>query len=315
MLQITDGCEVRFMQPDRDYRRAKYHSQSELKEVLRSPAHWLARYGPEAEPTFPSNAMTIGTALHARVLEPSAFDGMFYDRSEKPKDPTVAELKEALTEEGIEIPKGAKKADLEALLYPDGKPVDKRTSLAAEDFKRVCGMGDALRTHPLAGTWFDPGRKNYRRGNELSIYVEADANPWGLPIKGRLDRLEKTSEGWLILDLKTTDDASADAFGKKAFNLGYDIQAFFYSWLVKKAFGTDDVRFLFCAIERNRPHGIGLYEASQEMLELGEEKVNNAMHSLRTALSSDTFAGYSADIQKLSVPAWLTKRSTQPIEF
>ena len=75
-------------------------------------------------------------------------------------------------------------------------------------------MGDA-RTHDIAGKWFDPGRANYGKANE-SLYVEPSEESFGLR-KGRLDRLERTSSGWMILDLKTTDDASASAFQRKAF--------------------------------------------------------------------------------------------------
>lgn len=314
-LLLGEGCEVRYHQPDRDYRRAKGHSQSELKEVLRSPAHWLARYGPNAEPTFPSAAMIIGTALHAKVLEPEAFDGMFFDRSEKPKELTVPELKAALEEEQIEIPKGAKKADLESLLYPDGKPVDKRTSLSKEDFAIVNGMTEALRTHDVTGRWFDPGRNNYRKANEISFYVDEANSPYGMPIKGRVDRLEKTKDGWLILDLKTTDDASPDAFMKKAFNLGYHLQAAFYTDLVARTFRDANVKFIFCAIERRRPHGVALYEASPEFLNFGMEKVQEAASSLRYALETQHFGGYSQQIQSLGLPAWAKSKQNEPDLF
>ena len=79
-----------------------------------------------------------------------------------------------MDDEGIEYKKTAKKPELEALLYPDGKPVDKRTSLAKEDFATVCGMGDALRTHDIAGKWFDPGPgRTTGRPTRVSLYVEA----------------------------------------------------------------------------------------------------------------------------------------------
>lgn len=314
-LLIGEGCEVRYHQPDWDYRRAQGRSQSELKEVLRSPAHWLARYGPNAEPCFPSAAMIIGTALHAKVLEPEAFDGRFYDRSQAAKPLSVAALKAALAQEQVEIPKGARKADLEALLYPDGKPVDQRTGLAKEDFALVNGMAEALRSHAVAGCWFDPGRSNYRKANEISIYVDQGHNPYGLPIKGRIDRLEKTAEGWLILDLKTTDDASPDAFMKKAFNLGYHLQAAFYCDLVARAFQNANVQFIFCAIERKRPHGIALYQASPAFLSAGMEKVQQAASALRHALATDSYGGYPQQIQPLDLPAWAKSGQRQPDLF
>ena len=126
MLQIAEGTEVRFFEPDYIYRKNDGVSQSELKEMLRSAAHWAARYGPDAQPTFPSAAMIMGTALHAKVLEPETFDKNFVDRGSKPKELTITELKAALEDQQIEFKKTAKKPELEALLYPDGKPVDKR---------------------------------------------------------------------------------------------------------------------------------------------------------------------------------------------
>ena len=301
---VAEGCEIRFNQPDFLYRKHDNISQSELKEVLRSPAHYLARYGPDADPNFPSIAMMIGTALHAKVLEPEAFGGMFYDRAEKPKDLTVAEIRQALDEEGIEYKKTSKKPELESLLYPDGKPVDKRTSLSTEDFKIVCGMADALRTHDVAGTWFDPGRTNYRRANELSIYIDEDHSGLGLPIKGRIDRLEKTSTGWVILDLKSTDDASPDAFMKKAYNLNYHLQSAYYTNLLARAFNTDQVSFIFCAVERKRPHGIQLYKASDEMLNFGHKKMMQSATTLRDCIASDTWPGYESDIRSIGLPGW-----------
>jgi hypothetical protein len=140
VIETALGTEIRFKQPDFAYRKAEGVSQSELKEVLRSPAHWLARYGPDAAPTFPSNAMIIGTALHCKLLEPELFDSEFVDRSTLDKELTITQLKAALDDEGIEYKKTAKKPELEALLYPEGKPVDKRTSLSGDDFAIVNGM-------------------------------------------------------------------------------------------------------------------------------------------------------------------------------
>ena len=282
MIETTAGTEIRFNQPDPVYRKHPSTSQSELKEVLRSLAHWQARYGPDAEPTFPTIAMIMGTALHCKVLEPELFDGSFVDRSSLDKELTVAELKAALDEEQIDYKKTAKKPELEALLYPDGKPVDKRTSLSHEDFATVCGMADALRTHEMTGRWFDPGRNNYRRANEVSLYVD---DLEGLAVKARIDRLEKTGSGWTILDLKSTDDASPSAFQKKAFNLGYHIQAAFYADLVARVMGCDpeDVDFVFCAVERKRPHGIAVYKADQEMIAFGRKQYLKAIRSLAYA--------------------------------
>jgi RecB family exonuclease len=165
-------------------------------------------------------------------------------------------------------------------------------------------MAEATRAHPIAGNWFDPGRKNFRRGNELSMYVEPSADTYGLPIKGRLDRLEKTADGWMILDLKTTDDASPSVFQKKSFSMGYHIQAAFYTDLVKKVLDADNVEFIFCAMERRRPHGIALYKASEDMIEIGRTQYKKALKELSFCKSKDLFPGYDSNIIDLSLPGW-----------
>ncbi len=314
MLTTGPNTEIRFLQADPDYRKHPGTSQSELKEVLRSPAHWLARYGPNAEPVFPTLAMTIGIGLHCKTLEPEAFDKSFVDRSSKPKDPTVAELRSMLDDQGVEYKKTAKKDELEALAFPDGKPVDKRTSLAPEDFRTVCGMADALRTHETAGVWFDPGQDNYRRHNEVSLYVD-NWEPDGSTLKARIDRLIRTETGWQILDLKSTDDARPEAFQRKAFNLGYHVQAAFYTDMVARVMDCDpvDVEFVFVTVERKAPHGISLFRAEPDLLEFGRAEYKRALIQLAHCRATGKFGAYPGMIQALSLPRWANSATPAPV--
>ena len=158
----NNPTQVAFYQPDPDYRKTEGISQSAMKELLISPAHYQAAYGPNAEPRFATAAMTWGLALHGRVLEPEKFDNLFYDRSKKPKEPTVGELKEMATEMGLDFKSTIKKAELEALIWPEGKKKDNRTSLDPKDFDNVVRAAEALRTHDITGDWFCPGQENYR---------------------------------------------------------------------------------------------------------------------------------------------------------
>ena len=310
---VAEGYSVIYGQPDRDYRRAEGVSQSELKEILRSPAHYLARYGPDAVPTFPSAAMIIGTALHARVLEPETFDGLFCNRGEVAKEPTVAELKELLAAEGVEVPKAAKKPDLLALAYPDGLPTETRTTLAPEDFAAVEGMARALQEHPAICRhgWLDSEAPGFRRMNEVSIYAEASAALIGMPMKGRIDRLIRHGDGWIVIDLKSTDSAGPDDFQRKAFGLGYDLQAAYYSHLIEQALGGP-VSFLFAAIERRAPHAIAIYQASAALLQSGREKMTRAADLLRFSRENDYWPSYGdGEILSLDPPAWARSKGPE----
>lgn len=294
-------AQVHFNQPEREYRRDPAFAQSQAKEILTSPAHFQARYGKDAAPFFPSAAMIAGTAIHCLTLEPELFDKSFYDRSEKPKDLTVAELRVELEAEGIEVPKGAKKADLEALLYPDGKPVDKRTSLDPETFADVKGAADALRAHDIAGAWFDPGQAQYRRHNEVSIYLRDEV---GLSLKGRIDRLQLSDEKALIVDLKTTQSASPREFQRTAANLKYDLQAAWYHNLVSAAYPGKSVEFYFVAVERKRPYAISVFRASDALLESGRRKMRKALDLFAQCETLEYWPGYDPVIHELTLPGW-----------
>ena len=296
----TTPCIIH-QQADADYRRLDGLSQSMAKELLNSPAHYMARYGPEAQPFFPTAAMKQGTAVHCRVLEPEVFAQAYMSKDDKPKEPTVAELKVQLDAAGIEYPKSAKKGDLEALLWPDGKPAEKREALTGDIWREVHGAADALRTHDITGHWFDPGQQDYRKMNEVSCMRESDL---GQLLKGRFDRIQIEDGVVKVLDLKTTADASPRQFQRTAANLHYDLQAAWYTLLAEGAFPGLPVEFYFVAVERKAPHGISLFKASAGLINSGRRKMAKALALHAQCLELDYWPSYDPVIHELELPTW-----------
>lgn len=298
-------------QEDADYRAAKGLSQSAMKELLKSPAHFLARYGPDAEPFWPSKAMTDGTAIHHRVLEPATFDDAYVSKGEKPKEPTVPELKALCKESGHEVTSSMKKADLESLLWPKGKPTDKRIALDAETYRHVKLAADAIRTHDIAGGWFSPASADYRKHNEVSLYAKHEN---GQIIKGRFDRLEASGEVVHIYDLKTTVDADARAFQRVAVNLNYDLQAAWYVNLAQRCFPGREVDFHFVALERKAPYGINIFKATPGLLMSGQRKMDAALDLYCQCETLNYWPGYEPRIIDLEMPAWATAATEEQPE-
>lgn len=300
--QQQPSCVI-YQQADREYRKAEGTSQSEVKTILESPQHHQLRYGPNAKPFFPSGPMIMGSAIHALILEPEEFPKLYFDRAEKPKDLTVPEMKAEAEAQQLEIPKGAKKADLEALLWPEGKPKDKRTSLAHDDFEAAHQAAASLRAHEIAGPWFDPKQPRYRRFNEVSLYARHEL---GMMIKGRLDRMAVNEEEKTIsiLDLKTTDCATYDSFSRKAFGLSYDLQAFYYSDLVRRCLPGYAVEFLFIVLERKAPFGVNIFSCSDQLLLNGARKMERGLKLLASCKELEYWPGYEPVIQSLRPPAW-----------
>lgn len=294
--------EIAWNQSDFEYRRAPGLNQSSLKKILDSPAHYKAALKNKLIPTA---AMKIGTALHSLVLDgEKAFDSLYFDRKKEGKDLTVAEMKEALDKKGVKFKNSAKKAELEALLYPDGKPIDRRTGLSEEEFADVQGMAKSLRRLQ----WYAGTDAEYIKRNEVSIYLEH----LGVPFKARLDSI-LIDEG-IVLDLKTTDSAEPELFTKKVIGLGYDFQLAAYTVAAEQAFGKP-FRFLFAAVERRAPYTVAIYEADEAMQAEGRRKFDEAIRIYKECEASGNWPGKEITIGSLSYPSWYKPIETpEPIE-
>ncbi len=305
---VSSAVEVAFLQDERTYRANEAISQSEMKELLNSPAHFMSRYGPDAEPFIASPAMKLGTAIHHRALEPETFSKHYVSKGESNAEPTIPELKEMAKEQEIDIKGKSKKADLLAAVFPDGIPKEKRNVLSEKDWLICHGAADALRSHEVTGDWFSPGLPGFRRTNEVSIYA---TDHLGLRRKCRIDRLHMdVEEGRIsIVDLKTTEDCSIAGFTRSILNYKYHLQAFWYSDLVRRAIEAEalprmDVDFYFVAVERKRPFAINVFHASQEVLSEGAKLAEKAVHTLSQCRELDFWPGLDPVIHELNLPSW-----------
>jgi len=274
-------------QSDADYRNAPGLSQSEARELLRSAAHWQARYGPDAEPLQPTRAMLFGQAFHCRILEPADFCRRYADREDLEVNLNLSELKALAAARGLQVSSKWRKAELEACLWPQGRPVDPRIGLDREELVRIEAMAACLLGHPLTGTWFNPEQPQYRRYNELVIQ---GTSAGGLQLKGRLDRVLS---------------AAPEEIARMAANLHLDLQASWYRHLATQAFpSSDTIEVVLVAIEKQPPHAIGLYRVSEAMLANGDKKRALAIDRFCAAQASGTWPAYPAQIQTLQLPAW-----------
>jgi hypothetical protein len=274
-------------QSDADYRNAPGLSQSEARELLRSAAHWQARYGPDAEPLQPTRAMLFGQAFHYRILEPADFCRRYADREDLEVNLNLSELKALAAARGLQVSSKWRKAELEACLWPQGRPVDPRIGLDREELVRIEAMAACLLGHPLTGTWFNPEQPQYRRHNELVIQ---GTSAGGLQLKGRLDRVLS---------------AAPEEIARMAANLHLDLQASWYRHLATQAFpSSDTIEVVLVAIEKQPPHAIGLYRVSEAMLANGDKKRALAIDRFCAAQASGTWPAYPAQIQTLQLPAW-----------
>lgn len=254
--------------PNHEYHAAERMNNSGIKQILKSPAHYQIYLRQKSEPT---KAMIIGSAVHAATLEPDVFEKDY-----------------AAIPEGLDRRTKAGKetfAELEA----SGK-----TILAADDYQNVLDIALAVRSHETAGKLFNHGIA------EVSVFSEID----DVPVKARFDWLRNN----IIVDLKTTDDASPDEFVRSIAKYGYDVQAAWYLD-VAKADGIEISNFIFVAVEKNPPYAVGLYELDAESIEIGRTKYQKGLSIYRHCVKTGEWPSYSPDIITLQLPKWAMREA------
>lgn len=244
-------------------------SVSGLKQILRSPAHFQAYLSGEQNKQTP--AMYMGTAVHARVLEPAVFQAEY----------VVAPVgdKRSKQYKEFEIANADKKI------------------LTPEQMVTLEGIAQSVSRHANAATLIQAGliEHSFVWQDELT----------GIWLKIRPDCLCTDFETGICLDLKKTLDAGNQPFARSAVNYGYDLQAAVYLEGLRKIWRRD-FDFAFLAVEEDSPHACALYGAPAEMLERGHRMFRKALNRLAICRETDEWPAYqpNGDFEILDWPHW-----------
>ncbi len=269
----TGGCpqsNLQDMQPGRyrmsieDYHATNAIGKSDLDLLARSPAHFRQA---KAAPVEPTSAMVFGSAFHVKVLQPEEFDDLV----------AVGAFKDRRT-----------KAYAEWYAEHAGK-----IRILTDDYDAICRMYDAIQQHPVASALMTGGI------GELSYF-------WRDPVTGVLCkcRPDYLRADGLIVDLKTCEDASPEGFAKAAARYRYHVQDAHYREGVKESEPECIPQLVFLAVEKEKPHPIGLY--MPEPAFTIEGRTLRARDLSRYALCQQTgeWPGYQTGFQVLKLPAW-----------
>ena len=262
-----------------DYHRHAAVSKSHLDLVARSPLHYWARYlDPNRVEPEPTPAMLMGTALHTHVLELDQWDARY-----------------VMAPEGIDRRTKQGKAEWEAFSVAAAG----RTVISRADAELVMNMARAVFAHPAAA--FLLGKP----GKAETTWMWTD-EATGLQCKCRPDWL--LDDGSLIVDLKTTEDASPAGFRKSIANWRYHCQSSWYLDGVQVATGQRPSGFLFVAVEKKPPHAVAVYAADEEMIAAGQVTAARDLQLLADCKAAGRWPGYSDQIESISLPPWMRPR-------
>ena len=129
-------------------------------------------------------------------------------------------------------------------------------------------------------------------------------------VKGKCRPDWISDDGNIVVDIKTTTDASPKGFQKSIANWGYHLQLGWYLRGLQKL-GLPAKEFIFIAIEKTPPFSVGVYRANKEMITYANEEINNLVYDIDESLKSDDFPDYTPEIMDLGLPNWMNPKEPE----
>jgi len=260
-----------------DYYANRALSHSKLSCLAQNPMEFRMRYvdDPPSLPPKESDAFAFGHAVHCIALEPEKFDERF---AAAPK-----------------IDRRTKEGKLQAMIFEQnnkGKIV-----IDEQDYSDAIACVQALNNHAeFAAIMAQPKR----------VEVPFEFDLFGHRFKAKPDCIVDSMK--LIVDIKTTDDASPHRWQWSAVDYGYHRQA----WIYQKALhleAGDWYRFIFAVVEKPKPSTRGipptvaLYELHNDTVLMGREDVMGLIEQYDSRLETNNWQQpYSSGIVPLRLP-------------
>ena len=242
-----------------------YLSSSDLRRLLRSPAHY------KNPSRMESPAMAFGSLAHAFVLEPHTAEARYRTKSDV----------DGRTKEGKAV------RDWEASLTAQ----QGIQFVSRSDYDAATNIAASVRTHLGASSLFAGGVA------ETAGVIDGFSD-----INARIKPDYRTDRH--IVDLKTCVDGRQDAFSRSVMTFGYAIQAAFYVD-VAQALDGNKRDFYWVAVEKEAPFAVAVYKASDAMLQYGRAQYLKAIELYKECSAMDLWPAYSQQIQQLELPGWV----------
>jgi len=243
-------------------------SATTLDYIRKSPAH--CRAFELGELRIESTSLTVGKVAHSAILEPDTFADEY-----------------AIQPDGMDFRTKAGKEWKEA---QGNKPI-----VGKDIYETALRCRDSVHHNPAARALLSKGF------SEQSLFVE-DA---GLTRKCRFDYVAMS--GNTLPDVKTTRDASPDAFEKSVYTYGYHIRAAYYLDNAEMA-GLGNRVFVLIAVETSAPYCTAVYQIPDEIIEFGRRIYKADLQRYRNCMETGKWPGYFDGIREIWLPQWAMKQ-------
>lgn len=261
-----------------DMPSAEYHalpalSASGLKHLRRSPAHYYAAaLDPQRPPQEPTPAMRAGTLAHCALFEPDELAARY-----------------------IVKPAGIDYRTKDGKAWRDAQPAG-LDLVDDEQMQTALRQAASIRALPDLAALLADGRA------EVSAFWRDEET--GELCKCRPDWVAPAGDGVILVDGKTTQDASPEGFGRAIWTCAYHLQAAWYIDGYQRATGLHVHGFVFAAVESAYPHVAAPYMLGDDVLEKARAENRRLLNLYAECKRAGTWAGYSAGINLIQLPAW-----------
>lgn len=282
--------------PFEDYLAIDALSASGLKQLARSPWHYLNRVDIE-----PTPAMLRGTLAHCAVLEPEAMSKRYVVLPEDaPRKPTKAQL-------NAKNPSPESRASMQ--WWEAFAQQNKGLELVKFDDYALCqSQLKAITDHPEIANLLREGI------GEVSLFWIDKST--GIYCKARPDWLPKPDgKNIMPLDLKTCADESPSGFGRAAARLRYDLQAAHYTAGIEAVTGLTVDAFVFAAVSSKPPILAVPYVLTDEIRDQGKDERRELMDRLAWCRRENEWPAYGAGFQLLDFPAYAKNGGEVEVEW
>lgn len=239
-------------------------SKSGLDLIHKSPLHYWEKYlNPmHIEKTTPS--LILGSAVHCAVFEPQEFGRRY----------AISPIIDKRTKDG-------------KLVFEEFQKNTKGLTIITQDESYTCErVMEAINRHEEASLLLS----KINKVEQVLEFKDMKCKPDGI-----CESLH------LIIDLKTTEDASPVAFGRSALKYRYDVQAAFYSDIYEAVYKHRPEGFIFIAVEKTPPYAVAVYVIEDADIEIGRQKYKADLERWRECKLKNEWKGFSG-LNTLKLP-------------
>lgn len=252
-------------------------STSLRKLISKTPFHYKWSLDNPSEPT---KALQFGTAVHQAMLESKYFKG----------NVAVVPIFEGRTKRG-ELTTNLNCAEVREKFDKWHLENASKIIIDEEQMIKIKNILLAISSHKRAAQLISSGHSE-----ESLFWTDPES---GMQCKSRPDFIR---EGHIIVEVKTTQDASARNFFYDSLRYGYHIQAAMQLDAATECFGQVHDTHITIAVESEAPHALQCFQMKPHMIQEGRQLYQAGLLTLKKCQETGSWPAFGDNIVPLELP-------------